>query len=107
MEEIVKYENEELIVADKVIDEMKNLEAIKVQLEIKQKELKQALLDAMKKYNISSWQTTDGTIKAVYRQATTRNTLDTTRIKKERPEIYEEFIKTSDVKESVALTVDI
>lgn len=107
MEELVKYENEEIIVAEKVIDDMKNLEAIKVQLELKQKELKKELLEAMKKYNISSWQTADGTIKAVYRQATTRNSLDTARIKKEKPEIYEEYIKTTDVKESVALSIDI
>ena len=107
MEEIVKYENEELIVADKVIDDMKQLEAIKVQLEIKQKELKQALLDAMKKYNISSWQTADGTIKAVYRSATTRKNIDTARIKKEMPNIYEKYLKATDVKESVALTIDI
>ncbi len=105
--ELVKYENNNLEVAKDLIEEIKNFEALRIQMEIKQKELKESLLEAMKKYNITNWQTDDGSIKAVYRSASTRKTIDSTRLKKELPDVAEEYSKVSDVKESVSLTIEV
>ncbi len=105
--EIVKIENDNLIVSKDLINELKNFEAMRVQMEIKQKELKESLLEAMKKYNITNWQTDDGSIKAVYRSPSKRTTIDSTRLKKELPDIAEEYSKVSDVKESVSLSIEV
>lgn len=105
--ELVKYENNNLEVAKDLIEEIKNFEALRIQMEIKQKELKESLLEAMKKYNITNWQTEDGSIKAVYRSASTRKTIDSARLKKELPDVAEEYSKVSDVKESVSLTIEV
>lgn len=105
--EIVRYENNNLEISKELIEELKNFEALRIQMEIKQKELKESLLEAMKKYNITNWQTDDGSIKAIYRNASTRKTIDSTRLKKELPDVAEEYSKTSDVKESVSLSIEV
>ena len=105
--DIVKVENNNIEVAKDLIEEIKNFEALKIQMEIKEKELREALLEAMKKYNITNWQTDDGSIKAIYRSASTRKTIDSTRLKKELPDVAEEYSKISDVKESVSLSIEV
>lgn len=105
--DILKVENNNIEVAKDLIEEIKNFEALKIQMEIKEKELREALLEAMKKYNITNWQTDDGSIKAVYRSASTRKTIDSTRLKKELPDVAEEYSKISDVKESVSLSIEV
>ena len=72
-----------------------------------EKELKESLLEAMKEHNITSWASIDGSIKAVYRAPSTRTTIDSARLKKELPDVAEEYSKTSNVKDSVSLTIEI
>ena len=105
--ELVKFENDKLEVSKDLIAEIKNFEAIKIQMELKEKELKESLLEAMKKYGITSWQTEDGSIKATYRSPSKRTMIDSSRLKKELPDIAEEYSKTTEVKESVSLSIDL
>jgi predicted phage-related endonuclease len=107
--EIIRYdENEKKLVAEEeVIKKIIDFEILKSQMELEEKKLRESLLEAMKKYNITSWQTDDGTIQAIYKKGTTRTTIDSARLKKELPDIAEEFSKTSEVKESVALSINI
>lgn len=105
--ELVKYENNELVVSKNLIAQLKDFEKKRVEIEVQEKQLREELLEAMEKYNILNWQTKDGSIKAVYKKASTRTTIDSTRLKKELPDIAEEYSKTSDVKSSVALTIEV
>lgn len=107
MEEIVKIKNGEIELSNDVINSIKNFEKMKVHMEIVEKKLKEALLNAMKNNNITSWETDDGSIKAIYRAPTTRKNIDSTRLKEEMPEIAEKYSKIVNVKDSVKLTVNV
>lgn len=107
MEELVKYnENtKELEISKNMISLMKKYQEEKIKFEMQEKKLKEQLIEAMEKYNITSWKT-DG-IEIVYKKPTTRTTIDSTRLKKELPDIAEEYSKTSSVKSSVSISIDI
>ena len=107
MDLIKVNEENEIELAESVIAEIKNFEALKVKVEIQEQKLKEELLEAMKKYNINHWETSDGSIKAIYKNATTRKTIDSKRLKEELPDIAEEYSKVSNVKESVTLSVEV
>lgn len=107
--ELLKYndETEKLELAENIITEIKNFEALKVKVEIQEKKLREELLGAMKKYGITNWETPDGSIKAIYKKATTRKNIDGKRLKEELPDIAEEYTKISNVSESVALSIEV
>jgi len=107
MELIKVNEKNEIEILENVITDIKNFESLKVRVEIQEKKLREELLEAMKKYNITNWETPDGSIKAIYKSASTRKTIDSKRLKEELPDIAEEYSKTSDVKESVALSIEV
>lgn len=100
-------EENKIELAESVIAEIKNFEALKVRVEIQEKKLREELLEAMKKYNINYWETPDGSIKATYKSATTRKNIDSKRLKEELPDIAEEYTKNVIVKESVALSIEV
>ena len=75
----------------------------KLEIELKSKEVKKALKEAMEKNGIQSYE--DDFIKATYRSGSERITLDTKRIKEELPDVYEEYARKSDVASSVILEV--
>lgn len=103
----VNEETKEIELAESIITEIKNFETLKVSVELQEKKLREELLEAMKKYNISSWETPDGSIKAIYKSGTTRKNIDSKRLKEELPDIAEEYTKEVNVKESVALSIEV
>ena len=107
--DLIKYDENSgtIIVAEDFIEEVIEFETLKAEIELKEKQFKEALLNTMEKYNITSWKTNDGSIEATYKKGTTRKTIDSTRLKKELPDVAEEYSKVSDVKASVALTINI
>lgn len=109
MEEIIKYNEKtnELEVASELVNQIINFESVKVEMDLKEKQLKEDLLKAMKKYNVSSWKSNDGKIKAVYKPAYLRSSIDSKKLKEELPDIAEEFSKEIMVSESVSLSVEV
>lgn len=107
MLDMIKIENDEIVISENIVQQIKFFEEERARMELKKELLKKELLEAMKKYNISSWQTNDGIIKAVYRGPSKRVTFNTKDFKKEFPDLYDEYSKESDVKESLALTINI
>lgn len=105
--ELVEYKDNELVVSDNLISMLKSFEKKRIEIEIQEKQLREELLEAMQKYDIKSWQTEDGSIKAIYKDAYTRNSIDTARLKKELPDVAEEYSKTVEVKPSVSLSIDV
>lgn len=105
--ELVKLENNQIVVSDSLVNTLKEFEKKRVEIEIQEKQLKEELLESMEKYGITNWQTEDGAIKAVYRSASTRTTIDSARLKKELPDVADEYSKTTNVKSSVSLTIEV
>ena len=105
--ELIKYEDGQIQVSQNVVKALKEFEKKKVEIEIQEKQLKEELLEAMEKHNVLSWKSDDGSISASYRKATKRVSIDTERLKKELPDIAEEYSKESDVKSSVALKIEV
>ena len=104
MNEIIKIENNEIIINNEWIEKYKEFKRVQLEMDIAEKEFKEELKNAMEligKENIIL----DG-FSASLRKGSTRTTLDTARIKKELPQIYEEYSKTSETPSSIILKVE-
>ncbi len=100
---IVKIENNNIVVAEEVIQQIKDFTKIKEELDLKEKELKQDLKEAMEELGLKKF-IVNG-LCATIKEATIRKSLDTTRIKEEMPDIYEEYLKETPVSSSITLTI--
>ncbi len=85
------------------IGKMTQLIKLKKQMDEQEKQLKQALLEAMEHYGIKSFE--NDQIKLTYVEPTTRATIDTAKLKKFHPDVAELCTKTSDVSASVRVTL--
>lgn len=101
--ELVKVENGKIEVAREVINQIVQFQKAKLEMDLKEKELKQSLKEAMEKVGIEKFATDN--LSATIRKATTRQSVDTKRLKEELPDIYEEYLKTSNVASSLTLTI--
>lgn len=105
--ELIKYENEKLDITSNVINELKNYKALKVKMDMLDKQLREEFLEAFEKYGIMSWHSEDGSIEVNYKKPYTRTSIDSTRLKKELPDIAEEYSKTTNVKSSVEINIEV
>ena len=99
--ELVKYENEKLVVAEEFTKEYAEFQKQVAKMDMKLKEVKEALKEAMEKHNLTGYE--DEHIKVTYRRATQRATVDSKRLKEELPDVYIEYSKVSDVASSVSI----
>ena len=86
-----------------VIQQITNLVLMKKQLEDQEKLLKDELTKAMEAYGVKSFE--NDQIKLVYVAPTTRSTIDSTKLKKDHPDLAERYTKVSKVSASVRITV--
>ena len=103
MNELVKIENNELIIPEEITNKIKNFYEAKKEMEYQESLLKEALLEVMPNYPEPTAKV--GGLKITYRKETIATTCDTTRLKKERPVIFEEFSKQSSRKASVSISL--
>ena len=75
----------------------------KKELEDREKQLKAQLVEAMEAYGVKSFET--DLIKMTYVAPTTRSSIDSTRLKKDHPDIAQQYTKVSDVAASVRITL--
>lgn len=76
---------------------------MKKQLDEREKHLKQKLVEAMETYGVKSFENEQ--IKVTYVAPTTKTTIDSAKLKKDLPDIVEQYSKTSNVSASVRVTV--
>lgn len=94
--ELVKVENNEIVISQDFINDFKEFQKIKLAMELKEKEFKEELKEAMEltgKTNILL----DG-FSASYRKGSTRHTLDTKALVNDFPDLvlpYTKFTKTN------------
>lgn len=85
------------------ISKITTLMKLKKQLDEQEKLLKQQLVEAMETYGVKIFENEQ--IKMTYVAPTTRSTLDSARLKKDHPDIAEQYTKISSVSASVRVTV--
>lgn len=103
MEDLVQYENGALTVAQEICKKIAEFERQALEIELKKKELKEALKNAMEEHNLSTFE--NEYIKVLYRKASERVTIDSKKLKEECPDIYEAYAKSSQVASSITLEV--
>lgn len=104
--ELVKVNNGEITVAQEIINAIVEFEKKALEMKLKQEELQENLKQAMEDNGITKWISPNGELKVVYKKAYTKTTIDSTRLKEELPDIYEEYSKTSKVASSITLKVE-
>lgn len=104
MNELVKIENNEIVISEDFINKYKNFKKIQLEMDLMEKDFKVKLKNAMEslgkeKIILNGF---SAKIKAGY----TTQKFDSTRFTKECPEIYEEYLKESNVSSSITLDVE-
>lgn len=100
MQELIRVENNEIIVAQETLNKIKTLNEYAIQLNTLMDKVKTELLNAMRDNNIKSID--NDVFKAVYKAPTTRKSVDTQALKEQG--LYDSFLKESPVKESLTVT---
>lgn len=90
----------ELVEVEELI---KQIEAQRKEAEAQAADLRAAIMRAMEQNGCTSFE--NERIKLTYVAPTTRTAIDSARLKRERPEIAEEYTKTSNVKASLRITL--
>ena len=103
MNEIVIIENNEIKVAQEIVNKIVEFNKVKKEMEYQEKLLKDGLMKAMEEVGIKKF-IIDG-LSATIKDGSIRTTIDSKRLKEECPEIYETYSKTSEVKPSLILTI--
>ena len=103
MNEIVKIEEGQVVVAQEIVNKIIEFNKLKKEMEYQEKILKDGLMEAMNQVGITKF-IING-LSATIKAGTIRTTIDSKRLKEECPEIYEAYSKESEVKPSITLTV--
>lgn len=101
--EIVKIENGKIEIAKEFTKQYKEFLKLQLEMDLKMKEVKEKVKQAMEEYGITSFDNEDLTI--TYQKGTTRKSVDSKKLKEELPDIYEEYLKESPVASSVIVEV--
>lgn len=97
--------NELLARAQEAELELKRAEEVKKEAEATAKEYRQKLYEAMQRQNVLSWETADKSMLITCVAPSTKTSIDSTKLKKEMPEIAEKYSKTSTVSGYVKITI--
>lgn len=98
--ELIKLENNQLSLNEEVSTQLKALYEAKIEFDVKMDAVKNAMLEAMEKNNIKSFE--NDFLKVVYKAPSVRKSVDTARLKEEG--LYDLYLKESPVKSSVTVT---
>lgn len=99
MEKLVTVENCIITIAEDAMQALHAFQVMKAEMELKEKEIEQAILKAMETNDIKSFE--NEFVKITYKAPSTRKTVDTNALKEQG--LYEMFVKESPVKSSVVM----
>lgn len=103
--ELIKVEENQLIIKANVIEKIKELENKKKLIEEKEKEFKEKLLEIMEENNITDYESHDKTLKIHCTPSTKAYTFDTKKFQEENKQMYLDYLKESDRKGSIRITI--
>lgn len=101
--QIVKQEENELSKIYDVEQEIIAYKAYLKKLEEMKKNFTSSLLEKMKEGNIKTFESDN--VKITYVAPYTKENVDTSKLKEEHPDIYKSYLKTSNVKETIKITI--
>lgn len=101
--ELVKVENNEIQVSEEYLQDFAKYLQAKARFELKEKAFKEELLKAMEENGILNY--SNDLFSVSYKKATKRKSLDSKLLKEELPDIYEQYVKESDVKSCLVITM--
>ena len=84
-------------------DEIIKIETKLKQMEERKKELKEGLYELMVQHNVKKWQSEK--LQIIRKLESTRESVDTAKVKKQYPEVYADCLKVSKVKGSITINV--
>lgn len=105
MNEMIREENNEIVLAEEVMKELKKFQKAKLKMDLMQEELKEKFKYAMEEHGIDKWVSPDGTIVVNYISETTSKRLDQKKLKEEYEDIYNECLKDSTTKSYVKMVI--
>lgn len=103
MKNLVKVRNGKITISEQFITEWVAFQKEAKEMEEKTKEIKEALKNAMEKYNVSKYE--NEFIKVTYKSASTRITVDSKKLREDLPGIYEEYSKIVNVSSYVNIDI--
>lgn len=103
MEEILVINGTDIQVKAEISAQIKAFEKQVKEIKEQEEELKTKILNAMKDNNLIKIETPDLSI--TYIAPTKRESLNSKKLKEEKPDIYLEYLQLSDVKDSIRIKV--
>jgi hypothetical protein len=106
--ELIKIENNQLLLADKVIDQIRNLEIEKKLIDEKEKEFKEKLIKIYEDNGIdrsSNFESYDKSLKISYTPKSIDYRFSSKVLEEKYPDIYRECLVKSERKGSIRITV--
>lgn len=104
IEELIKVEDNELVLAEDVINYFGELAVQKAKIEMAEAEFRRVLAEQMSKYGVTQYCNEDTGLTISYKNSFERKTLDSTLIRHKYPQIADECTKVSTVKPTVVVT---
>lgn len=105
MNELIRVEENTLIVAEKYIEQIKDFERKRKLIDEKEKEFKEQLLEVMQEYEIKSYESPDKSLQITYVPETVATTFDSKALWKDDFETYQKYLKDVNRKASVRMTI--
>lgn len=105
MDEMIKVEENTLIVAERAIEQIKDFERKRKLIDEKEKDFKEQLLKTMEEYGIKSYESPDKSLKITYIPENISMIFDSTRFKEEHLDMYFDYQKESTKKASIRMTI--
>lgn len=101
----ISVKDQQIIISERALHEMKKLQEFQLtiqEMENEEKEIKQAMTEAMRKAGVKKFE--NDFISISYVPESTRENLDKAKLKEKHPNIYKECVKESKVKDFVRIT---
>ena len=105
MNDLVRLEDGQMIIADEAVKQIVKFERGALKINMLKESIREQALAKMEELGIDKYVSPDGSLTINYFSERTSKRLDSTKLKKELPDIYEEYLKDSTTKSYVKLTV--
>lgn len=105
MNDLVRFEDGQMVIADEAVKQIVKFERGALKINMLKENIREQALAKMEELGIDKYVSPDGSLVINYFPERTSKRLDSTKLKKELPDIYEEYLKNSTTKSYVKLTV--
>lgn len=100
---LVKIESGNLVVSLEVSQRIADFKKKAIEIDLIEKQLKEDILILMEQTGKTTYE--DDNLTIVYKKGSSRDTLDSKKLKEEMPDIYSSYVRTSEVRPSVSISV--